>query len=513
MLSYAVQADDCSQFRRENLMTLIIVPDCNVLIHGKSLYEIPWEEFDAEEIEIRLVSQVVTEVDSLKNRNGRPSRVARQISESIRNLLSSTDQCDIVRVAGPIVRRRLWLGKYEAKKPMREGIDLAHGDQAIINQILAMADSGSNVILLTDDTIAAARAVDYGINFKLLPPQWRRPDEQDETMKENERLKSENARLKAAEPNLKAWFESEDGEIITHFNIVLKRYLPLSKEVIEGFVARIQAAVPMARLERPASVQIRDTKNRFGIDLASLRASYEALESTLTDQQISKYESDYANWIQTIRNQFENIHVVRSRGQSWGVLSLLAENSGTRPAERAFVEIEVSGDFQIEYPYGKSAEVADREANYFRRGERLVLPPKLPKPERFDRILSATRNTLFDHDIVGNHRIIPSLQSFKSREVDAFYWREGRDGPVKRMDLECASWRHRREPERFVFSPTGAEDKPIKGVVIATMSASNVSSPLVVKLPVRISFEDCSLLEDAEKMVESFLKAVSSHTK
>lgn len=60
----------------------IVVPDCNVLIHGKALRSLPWEEWGQKAIEILIVGPVLGELDTVKTRPGRPGRIAREISPS-----------------------------------------------------------------------------------------------------------------------------------------------------------------------------------------------------------------------------------------------------------------------------------------------------------------------------------------------------------------------------------------------------------------------------------------------
>lgn len=103
---------------------------------------------------------------------------------------------------------------------------------------------------------------------------------------------------------------------------------------------------------------------------------------------------------------------------------------------------------------------------------------------------------------------IPDRSFPKARDANAFYWRTGNEGPGDRMDLECANWRHKREPETFEIEVNGLDDATLKGAVIATVSAANVSTPLVLTLPVRIAFEERSLEEDAERMVSAFERAM-----
>jgi hypothetical protein len=57
---------------------LTVIPDTNVLIHGKSLADIPWTELGRAKIEILFVPPTIRELDKLKNQTGRPNKIARQ---------------------------------------------------------------------------------------------------------------------------------------------------------------------------------------------------------------------------------------------------------------------------------------------------------------------------------------------------------------------------------------------------------------------------------------------------
>jgi hypothetical protein len=63
---------------------LVIIPDCNVLIHGKGMRVLPWQDLNADEIEVLIIGPVLREVDALKTRSGRPGRLARDISSDLR---------------------------------------------------------------------------------------------------------------------------------------------------------------------------------------------------------------------------------------------------------------------------------------------------------------------------------------------------------------------------------------------------------------------------------------------
>lgn len=484
---------------------LIVVPDSNVLIHGKSLREIPWADFGADQIEVRIVAQVVSEIDVLKNKPGRPSRVARDLSSEFRTLLGETDMMDVLVANNPRVTRRLWLGKNDVKSASREGLDLSHGDQAIINQVVAMADAGCEVLFLTDDVLAAAHAGEFGAPYRLLPADWRRPAEQDESQKEVARLKAENARLQAAEPRFRGWFETISGDEVARLETTVPRYVPLSPSTIEALMSRIQQAAPMARLTPPAS---RAPSSRGPVDLAALHAEWGGGMSPVTAYQITKYEAAYDTWIATIRNRLQNLHIHRTHRRPWPKVSFVAVNESERPANQTLIEFNVRGDFTIARPERLTGAVGQVDEARRRSEAQIDPPPATPKPERRELPLSALQ-------LAGLARpgpaFNPHLQGImRSRDDHAFYWRNSQDGPVRQLDLECASWRHRRDPEAFEFVIEGPDASPVSGAVIATVSAANVSEPLTVTLAVRIAFEEQSLEDDAESMVAAFEQSRSA---
>jgi len=479
---------------------LIIVPDCNVLIHGRSLHDLPWKDFGVENIEVRLVGQVVTELDALKNRTGRPSRIARDLSTQLRALLGVTNRSDVIRETGPRVTRVLWLGRQEAKSPVREGLDLTHGDQAIINQVLAMVDGGQHALLLTDDVFAAALAGEFGAPFKLLPEDWRRPAEQDEAQKEIARLKSENGRLMAAEPKFNGWFTDDEGTRIDRVEVTLESFEALSADVVADVMVRVERAAPMANLTRPV-----ETSEQNPFDLAGLARLYDRHPGALTAHQIDTYEQDYAKWLKDVRSQLERLHLIRAQRRKWPSLSFVAENDGVRPAQQTLVEFDVKGDFYITKPVRLDEKEREGDDAKRRLARHLALPPRIPTPTRWDRVLSAARGASHIRDVP---TFVPPLGLPKARETDAFYWRNGHRGPTTAMELECESWRHKREPEAFAFVLGGQDGQPLRGVVTATVSAGNVTTPFVLRLPVHVTFEARSLDSDAEAMVTEFERAM-----
>lgn len=461
---------------------LIVVPDCNVLVHGRSLHELPWERFGVDRIEVRIVGQVVDELDRLKNKTGRPSKYARDFSAALRGLLSAPDRTDTIRPAAPVVTRRLWIGRQETKSAVRDGLNLTHGDQAILNQVLWLQDQGERVLFLTDDVLAAGRADDFGAPFMLMPPEWRRPAETDEAQKEIARLKAENLAFSRAEPDLRAAFVDEAGASVARVERDLPRFIPLQPDQVEDWMRRIEHAAPQHRFD-PATTH-------------------------LTARQIEDYDAAYEAWRVKARGQLEDLHLLKLKRRAWPKLSLRASNDGTRPASDVLVEIGLQGDALLARPGVWTGAVAEVDAQKRREEQEVPFPPTRPRATRMDLMFGALNRINFARP---EHRFdttrLASL--YAPRKPDRFYARGEGDVLTNLLAWEAGAWRHQRNPESFVFEIAGEEAAPLRGMITARLSASNLSRPVVVGLPFRLSFYDASLEEDAERRVAAFERAMA----
>jgi hypothetical protein len=90
------------------------------------------------------------------------------------------------------------------------------------------------------------------------------------------------------------------------------------------------------------------------------------------------------------------------------------------------------------------------------------------------------------------------------REDDSFYYRAGYRKPVVIMSLECKAWRHQRDEDIFEFRISASDDVDLEGLITGRVSASNLSDPVEVRLPLRITFEDRDVTELAEQLVVEF---------
>ena len=488
---------------------LIVIPDANVLMHGKALADLPWAELGADPIEVRLVGPVIHDLDQVKNRPGRPAKVARAISGSVRDMIRSGSP-EVIRVASPRVTKRLWMG-VEVTGAVREGLDISHTDRAIINVGLWLLDQGENVILITDDNYAALMAQQFGMPVHLMPDHWRRGAEPDEAQKELARVQAENVRLRAAEPQLEAWFDAEDGERIAALDFSIKIYQPLDNKIVDRLIARVAHASPLVDVKASPAPKLVPPKPG-PVDIATL--SFEPVPRELWDQfdpvtqeQVDIYRRDYAKWLETVRSRLSGLHVDWMRRREWPTVEFVIRNSGSRPATETLVEIESAGDLLIERPAKISNQVGKIDAARKLSSLSLPKPPSPPTPgARMRAALQVKPGVLDAFGLRGAEAAVagPLIPNLK-READGFYWRSGRRDPVTRMALECEMFRHQRDPERFamrLFAPPASG--AFKGVIVGAVNAANVSGPVIVRLPVRIRFDDGSVETIAEQMVTEF---------
>lgn len=480
---------------------LIIFPDTNVLIQGRALNELPWDELSQGDIEIILCGPVIRELDRLKNKGGRAGRVARAMSSLVRTLMDREDQADILRETGPRVTRRLAPGR--AVEKVREGLDLNHDDQAIINQALARFDDGDDVILLTDDNFAAMTARDFGLPVRLLPDHWLKPPEADDTGKELAKRDAEIARLKAAEPVLKLRFVDHAGAEIDRLDATMPRYQPVPAEMIERLLERIEQSCPMASVT-PTQIPpvLQKPKSDEPFDLAKLALRSFMSHEPVTQDQIDAYERDYHSWLSGIRARLAGLEDDWNRRRDWPSAEFRAQNVGTRPANDVLVEIQASGDFEL------SGEIDEDDRP--KPGDDWLsfsLPPKPPEPVRHDpfaRFSALSGRPVYDPALY----LSPSFSKPRPRDDDRFYWRSGRSSPVETLMLDCKVWRHGRDEEDFSLQIWGSDEAPIKGLITGRISASNLSAPLEARLPLRIAFEDRDLSAAAEQMVDDLERKV-----
>ncbi|MDF2622160.1 MAG: hypothetical protein K0S00_4819 [Xanthobacteraceae bacterium] len=482
---------------------LVLVPDANVLIHGKALVDMPWEEFGRPKVEVLFVPPMVRELDKLKTQTGRQNKLARQLSSDIRSLISAPNRSAEIREVNPAVIKRLELRA--VTESLHPALRLDHADQALINYILWLRQEGNDVLLLTDDTICGTTAHEVGLPVRFLPEAWLRPPEPDESARENARLKAEVQRLTAAEPKVELRFQNTADTPLTELRAGLTRWPALSDAEIGALIKEVERLCPQAiSFDLPQPRAIDALAERIGrISRPLVRSIYEPA----TEEEIERYKTiEYPEWLETVRSVFASLHHALEIRTEWPRVVAVAANRGTRPATEALLTIQARGAITLlnEDDLDEDEEGETDPSVEVDRLE-LPLPPTPPRgrTKTFDPLeIYRGLNAGALPTISPRSLHLPHLSLPTPRESDAFYWRAGRRDWSGTMELECASWRHGQDPIRFVLRVRPKEQVATSAAVEISVHAHNITKPQVVRLPVQFDYEDGSTFAEGLALVE-----------
>lgn len=493
---------------RENDKPLTLVPDTNVLIHGRALAELPWEELGRDEIDVLVIAPVIRELDKLKNQSGRQSKIARALSSRIRALLKAPTGREILNGGEPAVTLKVDVRTF--REMANETLDLGHADQALISHALHLKDEGADVLLLTDDTICHTTAEGVGLASRLLEDGWRREPEPDPSEKEIRRLSEENARLREAEPRIELWFEDMEGEKIERLEAEITRWTPIPEEEIDSLIALAEELAPRATEFGDAKPRATDAVEEAldKIRPAGLRAFYGGTTyEPATEEEIEEYRSErYPKWLDEVREALSSLHEKLQRSEALPQFVAKASNDGARPAQDALLTLQANGALGLFDVEGNSRD--DEDDDVTSSIVRLPQPPKPPKGRR-RRLASHDLLGRFGRELVEPARIqqhlidLPSLSAPRPRKQDAFYWREGRTGWCERIELECGMWRHGGNGTDITVRvhPDGLEDR--KGLIELSAEAANLSNEARATLPIVVKVRDKDASAEGQKLVRA----------
>lgn len=490
------------------MMTAVlhVFPDTNLFLQCKSLEEVDWTLLgDWEQIDIIVCAPVVEELDSLKAKgNTRQASRARSANTLLGRLLEEDSEFLAIKNK-PSVRLsvRVDLGPdpgASAKLPKTR-------DNELVCTALGYHRDNpqESVRLLTNDNGPMFSAKRVGLPYIKVPPQWLLPPEQDEGDKREAALRARVAQLEKSEPSFQTTFSGHTG---SRFEASLLVYEALTSTEIASLVARLLERFPIATDFGPRELQERPVK-----DDAFATALYGASKEVFTpatDKEIEKYREAYARWKDTCEERLSKLHKALNSEVKWPLLTAIVTNTGSRPADDALVVIEVQGQLLLMPPPKKNDDEAIPATH---EKTSLPRPPSAPKGiwkkvrsssglmnfhEQMAGVRSAFPSSLLDH--VHTPRLFPP----ESRDPNAFYWKEGRNGrPAKRVELTCKQWRHARPAEDFaqyILCPLKAGE--YAGLITVSVHAANLSQPAVSNLPILITQTPVSCQGQATRLIE-----------
>ena len=495
---------------------LIVVPDANVLIHGKPLANLPWEELGRPELEIVFVPPMIRELDKLKIQAGRTSKVARQLSSDIRALIDNPNGRAEIRRINPIVRKRV---DVEALTQLiHPQLQLDHADRALINYACWLKQGGADVLLLTNDTICGVTAKEVGLPTFFLPDHWLREPEADELSKENKKLKAEIQRLSSADPKVEVTLRHVADLTASSLEVSFTRWPPLSEAQIGQLMTDIERCCPLATdFKRP--VQAAYNSNTGGLAQGELVSRLSTLGSPTvyipaTAQEIERYRrQDYPKWLEKIRGALETLHVTLQAQTLWPTVVAKVCNNGSRPAVEVLLAMRARGALLM-----MNAAAAEQKSEETQDAEMLEEEYKLPHPPnpprgRLEQVGFANQYFRLLASVASKSSNFPADYAFplsyvqqQHRNPETFYWLKGKRDWVDEMAVECDRWRHGREISEFKFHLRPASMAETKGMVEVDFHASNIPDVKSARLPVHFQLDEGKTFGKAQTLVQALDK-------
>lgn len=207
-----MKADDVSP---ENLIAFL---DANIVLEGKPVTDLPWEEVAADgTIKVLIVPKAMEEIDA-KKRDGRLGPYARAFNRLIAPSIIQNDVV-ILRESGPRVELAMAVCTRIDWERFDE-LDPNDGDSRIVAEALHVqgVDCDRRVLISHDiKPLAYARGRDLHVHQA--SDAWLRPIEPGPKDKEIQRLKQQVADLKKDEPNFAILIEVSGGDPTIFYKI------------------------------------------------------------------------------------------------------------------------------------------------------------------------------------------------------------------------------------------------------------------------------------------------------
>ena len=482
----------------EMALDMLLMPDTNVFIHFKAFDEMPWSTVTAAD-HIRLVIgyTVAREIDKLKDTGkGRDKRRARGASSLIGEMVLSGEH-KVLREAGPRVTIEL-AGRPQAGWEPPSGLNPSRADDQVLSDILAFREKlGQPVGIMTADNMAFMSAADFGLRddslFLRNDDAWRLPPEPDDRDIEVRKLREQVAALQSTEPRLNL-AAIRDGAEVKLVEVSATSFRPLTHEEIQFLGKKLKTHDPIRKdfSWKPfPSEDSADPIARFGAAVSQ----YGKHLVEPSEAEISKYESDYGEWAQSVENHLSRLHLMLSTIKNSTKLTFLLSNEGTRHAENLGLTFSASGGLLLDRV--PTAKEPSRYSLSF---------PKPPQPPQA-RMLSIAEMAARFPDPFSRMSKLPydAFPTPGQKDLNSFYWRDGRPHrPTNKWAFDCASFPHLGNPEPFnVLIYLDNKARPKGGSVDAEVASSNVRDRLRYRVSFRVAWQDGDTLAEIVKLLPS----------
>ena len=443
------------------MTTLYLLADSNLFLHYRSLHEIDWSVLGGfDQIEIIVCRTVQREIDSLKDgREGRRSERARKTASAFLEIARSGPQEQ--RRASPRVLLKLY-GDPRPKQDLADRLDYSQNDDRIIGHLAQFREDNPEVDarLLTRDSGPVLTATTLGLPYEVIPDSWLLPPESDDRDKKIAALNQQLAELQAQEPQFQINCERQETDRSGHLAVSYIAFRPLEPAEQEQVLHRLGITYPPT------------VRRRVGVSASAIR-DYE--------------ERDHPRWLAKCQELMPEVHAIL-KNQHFPEITFAIQNTGSRPATNARIDIQAVGNFGLTSPTSRLAR------SRLLPSKRRPSPPEQPQPTIYD--IAAMLKNISDPGFLATSAYpLPLPQHDK----EGFYYSDPVDiTPERSISLICDLWRHASEPEEFsVRIVPLTTDRDITGELTCTVHADNLAKPATCKLVVTLSPDHHSTLPRA----------------
>jgi len=464
------------------MKTLFI--DTNLFLQCKPLEDLPWDKvYDGEETILLFIPHtVVVEIDHLKSDgNSRRAKRARKANSFFRKILDSNTDRKIVRKSEPYVEISFSL-PLRSKIAKPEVLDLDSMDDKIIYEAyIYEKGSSSDVAILTYDTSLMLKAKQCGLDYLAIPKDWLLPSEPDEKDKRIAKLESRINSLENSYPQIEVEAKDISGHALEALFIRVTTYAPLSDKKIKALVEEAGKRSPLAtEFNEPPS---------FLSPLHSM-----GLFKPPSAEEIKEYrEKTYPEWLNKVNTFYDSLDRKLELPTRNTTISLVLRNSGVVPAKNVRVEIRALGGLLFSPPY---LCITKNILESFPR------PPSPPE----GRWVASAFDVRFSAPTA-----LPSLLTKMERDMNVFYWKDGRPHDYKEQWLfECDEFPHQLEPKIFNVNLFVPRQNNIPGGAIEfVMSASNLPVPFKQILSVKNVYTKSDTDTEADRLLNKVLPKIN----
>jgi len=473
------------------IKTLYVFPDTNVFVQCKQLEALGWGDLgDYDKVVLLVTRPVIAEVDRQKGGSGRLAKRARLANSLFAQFLTGDEINIATQGSGPTVV--VTLGQnLEPSDELSDVLNYGHADDLLVGIAYGYQQGHDHrVLFLSYDTGPLLRAKRVGLSFQRVPDEWLLTAESDEEQKRIKELEAQVKHLQETEPQCTISF------IDAPWKLSRLKHMPLTDSQVAKLMEILQAAHPIETFFGSTESAKRSGRNAFG---------FRSVEKFVpaTEEEISKYKVRYEEWIASCEEYFREIHVKLGAQEEDLIITTSLANVGARPADDVVVSFEISGG-QLGLMALTDEEDEDKEK------QPLSLRP-VPQPPQGKWVDEMPLHKAFGAlDIarslttVGDHRFVnPNLFGHHGRDSNKFYWKDGRPSlPAKRVEFECAQWRHQEGDEDFALRVfCRPEVEAPRGGLNVTISAANLREPVRKTQGIQVIIEEVDAFEAARSLI------------